>query len=95
MQIEYQPFHLAWRIELDHPLARACVAAHSEWFGAEPGEFEFWDFSTNAVATVGRGIPTIGFGPGDKKLAHMIDEHCLLDQIVDACGFYTALIGNL
>jgi putative selenium metabolism hydrolase len=95
MQIEYQPFHLAWRIEPDHPLALASLTAYREWYGAEPGEFEFWDFSTNAVATVGRGIPTIGFGPGNKKLAHMIDEHCPLDQIVDACGFYTALIGNL
>ena len=95
MQIEYQPFHLAWRIEPDHPLARASKAAYRDWFRAEPDEFEFWDFSTNAVATVGRGIPTIGFGPGDKKLAHMIDEHCPLDQIEDACGFYAALIGNL
>ena len=33
--------------------------------------FDFWDFSTNAVTPVSLGIPTIGFGPGDYKVAHM------------------------
>jgi putative selenium metabolism hydrolase len=92
MEIKYEPFHLAWKIELDHELSKACIAAYRENFGVEPTAYEFWDFSTNAVTPVSMGIPTIGFGPGEYKLAHMRNESCLLDQILDACGFYTRLI---
>ena len=95
MEIKYEPFHLAWKIELDHELSKACIAAYRENFGVEPTEYEFWDFSTNAVTPVGMGIPTIGFGPGEYKLAHMRNESCKVDQIVDACGFYTRLINWL
>ncbi len=41
------------------------------------------------------GIPTIGFGPGEYKLAHMADENCKVSQIIEACTFYTTLINIL
>jgi putative selenium metabolism hydrolase len=94
MPITYEPFHQAWRIELDRPLAQACIAAYRAYFGSEPAEYDYWDFGTNAVTPVSMGIPTIGFGPGDHKQAHMVDEHCPVGQIVDACGFYANLIGE-
>ena len=40
------------------------------------------------------GIPTIGFGPGEYKLAHMRDERCAVGEIVDACALYTRAIGQ-
>lgn len=92
LPIVYEPFHLAWRIELDHELTQACIGAYREHFDDEPRDFVFWDFSTNAVTPVSLGIPTIGFGPGDTSLAHMRDESCPVQQIVDACGFYMRLI---
>ena len=95
LEINYEPFHPAWKIELDQPLAQACTAAYTESFGKEPTAFEFWDFSTNAVTPVSLGIPTIGFGPGEYKLAHMRDESCEVSQIVDACSFYAHLIDAL
>ena len=76
MDIRYEPFHLAWKIDPDHELTRACKAAYLDTFGTEPTEFDFWDFSTNAVTPVSLGIPTIGFGPGEYKLAHMRNENC-------------------
>ena len=94
-EVRYEPFHLPWQIERDHPLTRACVAAYSETFGTEPTDFGFWDFSTNAVTPVSQGIPTIGFGPGDYKLAHMRDESCDVRQIIDACRFYISAINNI
>lgn len=94
MEITYTPFHLAWKIDLQHPLAQACMAAYRQTFGSDPGEFVFWDFSTNAVTPVRMGIPTIGFGPGEYKLAHMRDESIAVRQIVEACAFYTRLIGQ-
>lgn len=95
LDITYEPFHPAWQIELDHALTRAGNAAYRAQFGVEPAGYEFWDFSTNAVTPVSMGIPTIGFGPGDHKLAHMRNENCPLSQIVDACGFYVSLIGRI
>jgi putative selenium metabolism hydrolase len=92
MEIKYEPFHLAWKIDLDHGLTRACIDAYRENFGTAPAEYDFWDFSTNAVTPVSMGIPTIGFGPGEYKLAHMRNESCEVSQIIDACGFYASLI---
>ncbi len=95
MDIRYEPFHSAWKIDLGHKLTQACVAAYEEQFGQTPAAFDFWDFSTNAVTPVSLGIPTIGFGPGEYKLAHMRDERCEVRQIIDACGFYARLAARL
>jgi putative selenium metabolism hydrolase len=95
MDITYEPFHEAWKIGMDHELTQACTAAYRDTFGSEPTEFDFWDFSTNAVTPVSLGIPTIGFGPGEYKLAHMRNENCKIEQIVDACNFYTRLINQV
>jgi putative selenium metabolism hydrolase len=95
MDITYEPFHSAWKINLDHELTQACIAAYRETFGSEPSEYDFWDFSTNAVTPVSMGIPTIGFGPGEYKLAHMRNENCKIEQITEACGFYIRLIDKI
>ena len=94
-EIQYQPFHLAWKIDPDHELTKASEAAYRETFGNDHTEFDFWDFSTNAVTPVSLGIPTIGFGPGEYKLAHMRNENCEVQQIVDACDFYARLIEKI
>lgn len=95
MKVTYNPFHLAWEIDLDHKLSKAFIDAYKEIFGEEPKVYDFWDFSTNAVATVTMGIPTIGFGPGEYKLAHMTNERCKTSQIFDACCMYVNVIKKL
>jgi putative selenium metabolism hydrolase len=92
LEFSYEPLHPAWKIDLDHELTRACSAAYAHNFGRTPAAYGFWDFSTNAVTPVRMGIPTIGFGPGEPKLAHMRDEYCEVQQILQACSFYTRLI---
>ncbi|WDP91623.1 MAG: YgeY family selenium metabolism-linked hydrolase [Desulfobacter sp.] len=94
MEIHYEPIHMPWEIDKDHPLFHSCVRAHRALFGSDP-QLDYWDFSTNAVTTTAMGIPTIGFGPGEYKLAHMVNENCEVRQIIDACKFYTAVIGTL
>jgi putative selenium metabolism hydrolase len=95
IDIEYEPFHPAWQIDMDHKLTKACIAAYKGTFGKEPTEYEFWDFSTNGLTPAAMGIPTIGFGPGEYKLAHMRDESCEVSQILEACNFYTRVIEKL
>lgn len=95
MDIKYEPFHLAWKIDPNHELTKTCIAAYNENFGSDRAEYDFWDFSTNAVTPVSMGIPTIGFGPGEYKLAHMHNEHCKVNQIVDACSFYSRIIHKI
>ncbi len=95
MPIKYEPFHLAWRIDLGHERTRACIAAYHETFRSEPAEYDFWDFSTNAVTPVSMGIPTIGFGPGEYKLAHMCNESCKVNQIIDASNFYARIMDKI
>ncbi len=93
--ITYNPLAPAWEISLEHPLAQAFIAACTETFSQPPQKYEYWDFSTNAIATVRQGIPTIGFGPGEHKLAHMRDEKCAVNQILEACKVYTRVIGAI
>ena len=93
--LTYEPFHSAWEISLEHPFAQSVIAAYTSVFGHPPLAYDFWDFSTNAVALIRMGIPTIGFGPGDHKQAHMRDEKCPVDQILAACAMYTQIIGSI
>ncbi|MDR3563682.1 MAG: YgeY family selenium metabolism-linked hydrolase [Negativicutes bacterium] len=80
----------AWEIAEDHPLAQGCIAVYQEIFGKKPAPYK-WDFSTNGVASAKLGIPTIGFGAGDEKMAHMADEYCPLSDILLACKFFALL----
>jgi putative selenium metabolism hydrolase len=95
IDIRYEPFHMAWKISPDHELTRACGAAYEATFDRQPADYVFWDFSTNAVTPIRMGIPVIGFGPGEWKLAHMRDENCEVSQIIAACDFYANLIQML
>jgi putative selenium metabolism hydrolase len=90
--LEYRPLHPAWQIGLDHELTKAFISACTDVKGSKPDKFDFWDFSTNAVAVVSQGIPTIGFGPGEHKLAHMRDEKVSVDQVTEASTIYTDVI---
>jgi len=93
--LTYEPLHPAWETSLEHPLAKAFIAAYADVFGHAPQRFDYWDYSTNAVAVVSKGIPAIGLGPGEYKLAHMRNEKCETGQIVDACALYASAINRL
>jgi len=81
-------FYPPWLLEDDHPLTQAGQAAiESLW--NEKRNLGTWDFSTNGTYWAGKaGIPSIGFGPGDEKTAHMRHEQVPLDEVVAATEFY-------
>ncbi len=93
--VTYRPLHPAWQIGLEHDLTKAFIQAYSDVHGQYPGKFEYWDFGTDAVALIAQNIPTIGLGPGEHKLAHMRDERCPVDQIIEASNLYARVIDNI
>lgn len=93
-ELVYEPMHEPWEIGLEEPLTKALIQA-VETVTQAPAKTMHWDFGTNAITPVGMGIPTIGLGPGEYKLAHMVNEHCSVDQIEEAKDIYLQLIKNL
>ncbi|MBU7031262.1 MAG: YgeY family selenium metabolism-linked hydrolase [Theionarchaea archaeon] len=55
-----------------------------------------WEFSTDGVYTKSRaGIPTVGFGPGDWRLAHQPNEHVAVSELHQATQGYVDIIDHL
>jgi len=81
----------AWALDEAHPLVKAGVATRALiGLGDEPAGK--WDFSTNGIYWMGKaGIPSIGFGPGDEKTAHSVNDSVPLDEVVKATEFYALL----
>jgi putative selenium metabolism hydrolase len=78
----------AWYTGADAPVARTALEA----LGAEPG---LWLFCTNGSGTAALGIPTIGYGPGDETLAHRVDEHIELSELLAGARGYATLVEAL
>lgn len=95
VELDYEPMHNPWKIDEGHALTRALIRAYEDVYHAAPERFDFWDFGTNAITPIAMGVPTIGFGPGEYKLAHMTDERCATSKIEEACRVYCELIGEL
>ena len=84
-------YYPAWLLEDSHPLVNAGQGTIETLWG-EKRNLGTWDFSTNGTYWAGKaGIPSIGFGPGDEKTAHMTNENVPLDEVVAATEFYALL----
>jgi putative selenium metabolism hydrolase len=56
----------------------------------------YWEFSTDGVYTASTAsIPTVGFGPGDWRLAHQPNEHVTIRELRDAAEGYTSIVHHL
>jgi len=85
---EYYP---PWALDQDHPLVQATARAIRETLGYRP-RIGQWAFSTDGVYTMGRAnIPTVGFGPGEERFAHTVDDQIRLDDVVAAARVYARL----
>jgi putative selenium metabolism hydrolase len=87
----YDKFFPAWALDEADPLVVAGQDTIQAVWGRRPPAGK-WDFSTNGNYWRGKaGIPSIGFGPGDERYAHAVDEHVALDDVVEATKFYALL----
>ena len=81
----------AWALPEDHALVQAGQQAR-RLTGLPEAPSGKWDFSTNGIYWAGKaGIPSIGFGPGDEKTAHTVQECVSLGDVVKATEFYALL----
>ncbi len=85
---EYYP---PWALPQDHPLLQAVGRAIREALGYRPC-IGHWAFSTDGVYTMGAAnIPTVGFGPGQDRFAHTVDDQIRLADVIDAARVYAYL----
>lgn len=84
----------AWEISKTHPLVQTACDALQDMTAQAPQIVTF-GFSTNATATAALlNIPTLILGPGKTEEAHMPNEKCKIDQMMDACKAYAYLCAN-
>jgi putative selenium metabolism hydrolase len=78
----------------DHPLVASASSAVEEATGKQP-TLKAWQFGVNATFMNAAGIPSVGLGPGDERLAHTPDERVPIAEVIDACRAYALLIERL
>lgn len=92
--IEEQRFFPGWLFEEDAPFVQKALAGLRQ-AGLSP-ELTHYSFCTNGSHYAGEaGIQTIGFGPSRENLAHTIDEHIEVEQLLGATRGYYAIIQSL
>ncbi|MBM7561731.1 YgeY family selenium metabolism-linked hydrolase [Fusibacter tunisiensis] len=84
-----------WTIPENHGIVRAMETAHYKIQGQKPST-DKWTFSTNGVSIMGmKGIPCVGYGPGDEAEAHAPNEKIRKLDLVQAVETYMAFISEL
>jgi putative selenium metabolism hydrolase len=85
----------AWVMPEDHPLIRRASRAIERSLGYRP-QTGRWNFSTDGAYSMGMaGIPTIGFGPGEEKYAHTVDDQVPIADLIRAARGYAAIAAEL
>lgn len=89
-RIEAPNFAPAWRMADDAPVV--LVGREALRSVGLDAPLTHYAFCTNGSQSAGRrGIPTVGFGPGEEAQAHTIDESVAIDQLHRAADGYRAL----
>ena len=96
------PPHLAWiegqfesgATDLDDPFVHALTGAHRAVTGADPTTRAVPYGSDLRLFTNHAGMPTVLYGPGDASLAHAVDEHVPISEVVTAAQSAAVLIAR-
>ena len=95
LAVEAPESYPSWSTPEDHLLVRKAAGAVESVLGYVP-RIGRWEFSTDGVYTMGvGGIPTIGFGPGEEKHAHSVDDQVRLEDVFAAARVYARLALDL
>ena len=78
----------------ENPLAVAAQAAITAAAGGTRS-YDVWQFATDGGHLMAAGIPTVGFGPGNDRLAHTNQERIGIADLKDATATYAPLVQAL
>jgi putative selenium metabolism hydrolase len=93
-QVEAPNCAPAWRMDDDAPVVQAGLNALEH--AGLLARLTHYSFCTNGSESAGRrGIPTIGFGPGEESEAHRIDESVEIAHLRAAATGYECLAREL
>ena len=94
-QARAKAYYPAWALDRDHPLIQQVSKAIRAELGYRPSLGK-WAFSTDGVYTMGTaGIPTVGFGPGEERFAHVADEQIRIQDVVLAAQGYARIAAEI
>jgi putative selenium metabolism hydrolase len=86
-----QEFYPTWLMAYDAPLVKTVARSLEKALGSRP-RLKVWRFSTDGTYTRGiAGIPTVGFGPGEERLAHTANEHVRVADVLAAVDGYAQI----
>ncbi len=95
VEIRARQHYPYWVTPTNEPLLVTASAVVEAELGYVP-RLDKWEFSTDGTYTAGvAGIPTIGFGPGEERYAHTVDEQVRVDDLVLAAHVYAQLASVL
>jgi putative selenium metabolism hydrolase len=80
--------------DANEPIVAAASDAVEEATGRRP-TLKAWQFGVNATWMNAAGIPSVGLGPGDERLAHTPDERVPIADVLQVRRAYTLLIERL
>jgi succinyl-diaminopimelate desuccinylase len=72
----------------DHPVVRAMVEAHTRVRGAAPRLGGVPGATDGTILWRDARVPIVTYGPGGKWIAHQVDEHVELDDLVRSAEVY-------
>lgn len=88
-------YYPSWVTPENDPFLTRTAQALEGLLGVRPRAIS-WHFSTDGVYTAGTaGIPTLGFGPGEERFAHTVDEQVRLPDVVTAARGYAAIAAEI
>lgn len=89
-EISSPNYYPSWLMDVDHPyVQKALRALHHTGI---PARISSYQSCTNGSYSAGVAkIPTIGFGPSEENLAHVVNEFIEIEQLIKAAEGYYAI----
>jgi succinyl-diaminopimelate desuccinylase len=72
----------------DHPIVRAVLEAHRRVHGSMPPLGGVPGATDGTILWREAGLPIVTYGPGDKWIAHQVDEHVEVEEVARAAEVY-------
>ena len=80
LEKSYPADNPAYALSTDHPAVRSAADVLAPVLGATP-PVDVWRFATDGGHFAEAGLTVVGFGPGDDRLAHTVDEAIGVEEL--------------